>query len=83
MRAPWLRLGWCPRAGGTGWGGLRQAGPRLRLAPHQRVCKTDGRRWMAWLPYDGVLPQRWGLIYAQRSAPHSFASARADMGSLA
>jgi hypothetical protein len=37
---------------------------------------------MAWLPCDGVLPKRWGLIYAQCSAPHSFASTRADMGSL-
>jgi hypothetical protein len=36
---------------------------------------------MAWLPCDGVLPKRWGLIYAPGSAPHSFASARADMGS--
>jgi hypothetical protein len=75
------RLGWCQCAGGTGRGGLRQAGPRPRLAPHQRVCTTDGRRWMAWLPCVGVLLKRWSLIYAQCSAPHSFASAHADMGS--
>jgi hypothetical protein len=75
------RCGWYPCAGGTGWGGLCQAGPRVRLAPHQRVCTTDGRRWMAWLPCDGVLPKRCGLIYAQCSAPHSLASACADMGS--
>ncbi len=38
---------------------------------------------MTSLPSESVLPKRWGLIYAQCSAPNSFAGACTDIGSLA